>query len=510
MKRLNNEGEGIAVETDGNFFAFVFLAAAFVWFGLLFYLADDYLWSNPTIIIFSLISLAAAYLLAQNLFQAVRRLTSRSKSYLLVTPLYIIDLDFNDLQYWNLEQLAAVDSKHNFQNRAYKFTEIKLNFENFTKVLKIRNRETAEEFLEKIDHLRKLFIEATVRKDEEYLNSNDDFIGLKNQGAVSDKTAPRRNLKNIVLFAIAAVFAAGIMFAAVSLNNYYDDKKSWEAAESVNRAYSFRSYLETHPRGRWSAEAKQKLQAFYDVAARKYQSSLNPGYDPKAAEAVLKILDFAKTTQNFRVKVDFERRNEIPPDVVEKLKKEYEVKKMIPLDDTFSDEKMSRREALLLSVVAEAFGKIIPDDVLEISGECPSECVTFLVKYRISSEDIYYDLRQKKVPDDERVYYPGIFIDWDFGIKIPNQSDDYNFNLASKPAEEIEYDSNSDALSEANKDFADVLNADKGNIYNSMAASAFEDFKENLIFRMGIGTLPKNRVEKTPETEKDIIKAKEK
>ena len=94
------------------------------------------------------------------------------------------------------------------------------------------------------------------------------------------------------------------------------------------------------------------------------------------------------------------------------------------------------------------------------------------------------------MPEDDRTYYPGIFIDWNFDVQIPNQPQPYNFSLTSDPAERISYDSVSDDDNKGIEEFSEVLNADKGNIYNSMASSAFNDFKTNLVFRMGIGTAP--------------------
>lgn len=68
----------------------------------------------------------------------------------------------------------------------------------------------------------------------------------------------------------------------------------------------------------------------------------------------------------------------------------------------------------------------------------------------------------------------------------------------SIPAETISYDSVSEDENYENKDFAEVLNEDKGNIYNSMVSSAFDDFKANLVFKMGIGKEPERVTEDNP------------
>ncbi len=470
------------------------MAAAIGWIGLVFYLADDYLWSNFQTIVFSFVSLAAVYLLLHNLHKIIQWLTSRSKCYLLITPHYVIETRFNDVWFWDLGQLVTANAIHRNQDGKYVSTQINLSLEQgVTKTFDVKGIGKAEEIIEQIYYYKKSFAEATAKNDAAYLDANDDFIELRNHSQRTEKISLGGKSKYLLTAAASIILTAGVMLCAASLNNYCDDKKSWESAEYANRASSFRTYLKTHPQGRWANDARQKVQGLYDTAEQKYQASLTSGYDQKAANAVLQMLRYAKATQNYRVNVVFERHNEISPNIVEELKKEFEVKNILSLGDTFSDAKMSRRESGLLTVVAEAFKYVIPDDILEFStDQCDGECVGFAVKYNIGSKDsLYYDLRQEKVPEDDRVYYPGIFINWDFGIKIPNQSENYNFELASVPAAEIAYDSNPDAEASGGSDFNKVLDADKNYIYDSMVASAFEDFRANLIYRMGIGTKPK-------------------
>lgn len=503
LERQRGAGEGFAFRTAGIFPAYFFIAAAAVWLGIVFYLADDYLWSNFQSIVFAVVSLAAIYLLLENLHKLIRWFTSRSKSYLLITPHYVVETRFDNIWYWDLDKLVAANGVHRSQSERYTTTQITLSLENSAaKTFDVKGIADAEETIERIYHYKKLFAEASAKNDAAYLDANDDFAELRGQPRQTETAAPNENTKRLITAAASILLTAATMFGAVSLNNYCDDKKSWDAAESANRASIFRTYLQTHPHGRWADDARQKVQNLYDAAEQKYRASLNKGYDQKAADAVLQTLKYAKETQNYRVKVVFERHNEISPNVVEELKKEFEVKNILSLGDTFSDVKMTRRENGLLAVVADAFRQGIADDILEFSSECSSECINFSVAYKVGSKDsLYYDLRQKDLPEEDRTFYPGIFIDWDFGLKIPNQPHNYNFALASSPAAEISYDTNSDEENPGKEDFAKVLDADKSYIYDSMAASAFDDFKANLVYRMGIGAEPEKKDEDEGKTE---------
>lgn len=504
LERQCGNGEGFAFKTKGIASAYFFTVAAIGWIGIVLYFANDYLWSDFRMAIFSLVSFTALYLLVQSPYKLFQWFSSSSKNYLLITPHYVIEMNFDDVCFWDLDQLNSVKSVHQNQDGKYAATQINLLLaNNLTKTFEVKNIDVADETIEEINHYKKLFAEATARNDAAYLDANDDFIELQNQPLRQQKFSADKYLKYIATATGSIFLTAGMMFGAISLNNYFDDKKSWNDAEFLSRASSYRKYLQTHSQGRWANEARQKVQKLYDEAEQKYQTSLNNGYDQKAVDAVLQTLNYAETTQSYRVKLVFERHNEISPNIVEELKRDYEVKKVLPFDDTFSEDKMVRRESSLLRVVTDAFKQVIADDILEFSSECAGDnCVTFIIKYTVSSKDsLYYDPREKKLPEAERTWNPGIFIDWDFAVRIPEQSQTYNFSLASKPAEHITYDSNAEESFSGKVDVEKEMQVDKNNLYDSMVASAFDDFRKSLVFRMGIGEEPKpNEVAAEDET----------
>jgi hypothetical protein len=505
LKRQQGNDEGFAFKTAGISSAPFFIAAAIVWLAMVLYFANDYLWSNFQIGFFGLVSLGAIYLLLYNLYKLFRWFTSPSKSYLLITPLYVIETRFNDVWYWDLDQLNAANVERQNQGGENFAAKVKLSFEGgATKSFAVKSVGEAEQTIEQIYYYKKLFIEATARNDAEYLNSNNDFLELKNQPQQLKTTVPNSNITKILTAAASLILTGGLMFGMVALNNYYDDKKSWDNAEAINRATSYRIYQQTHPQGRWLSDAQQKIQNLYNAAEQKYQNSLNKDYDQNAVDAVLQTIKYAKTTQNYHVQIIFERHNEISPNIVEELKKDYGVKKILPFDDTFSEAKMIRRESNLFSVVTDAFKQVIPDDILEFSRECGGECVTFLVKYKVSSDSIYYDPREKKLPEVDRVWNPGIFIDWDFSVRTPNQPQSYDFSLESLPADHITYDSDLAENLSGKVDVEKEMQTDKNNMYDEMVSSAFDDFRKNLVYRMGIGAEP-TPPEAVPEDEKTPV-----
>lgn len=481
-RRHGETEECVVVDTGGISLWYFLLPLSIVWLGLFFYLTDSFLWSAPYLITLSLLTLAATYVFVASLHGVFSQLTG-IKPALVFTRFYVIEIERGTVRCWKLDELLSIDSRNNYNGHQYLSTDFTLNFSDDTqRKFVLRNIDQAEDVLEKIEYLRKIYFEQHSQANASVDRTEDDLYEV----TASSSTWAANAVPQVAVSIVAILIALGAIYAAIQMNEYFDDKRSWDAALATNRAAPIRQYRETHPRGRWLREADEKLQQLYDAAEQKYRASLQEGYDPKAADAVLNVLRYARSSDNFRVKVVFHRDNNIPEN--EKLKSEHEVKNVLELGDSLSDEKMSERERSLLGLVSAAFLQIIPDDILEISSECNGDCVNFKIDYMVSAgEDIYYDLRQKDVTEAKRIFYPGIFITWKFAVQIPGQGSGYNFEVDSLPANELSYDSVSPETIEPGSDFAEILRSEMKHIYDSMVASAFSDFRANLVFKMGIG-----------------------
>ena len=477
---------------------YLVLALCVVWIGLLYPLTVTHYWTVTEMVVITVLTFAALVLLANGIYSIVSGSRQASSNRLSVTPLYLLDFGGDGLSYWELGDISSINIKHQYPYGSYLHTELDLHFETGHRTFMVSGLAESEQFVDLVELKRKLYIEAAARNDLGRLEGHDD---LRILGDCSDDSPMPSNapaLRFAATIVLAAMLTGGIIYGARLANYYYEDLRTWNAAESTNRASGYRSYLSKHPSGRWREPASLNLQKLYDEAEQKYRASLNSEHDKNAAEAVLEMLRYARSTQNFQVTLAFERKLEIPPNFEEVVRSEFDIKKVLPLGDALSPEKMAGREGRLITLMSEAFAQVIPDDILEIVGKCPEKCVTLTVNYEVDPmNSVYYDLRQEKVPEAERTWYPGIYIDWTFLVRIPEQEREYKFELGSSPAETITYDTNSDKPYDPNEDFAKVLSSDKGNVYDSMVASAFDDFRSNLIFRMGIGEPP---IRKTDET----------
>jgi len=500
QKRMSGEVEGVAIKrTAGGVSPYGYILIAVLWFAVLLFLANSFLWGAGSTVTLALITLGMSYLLIHHLYRVIKGIKGQAGSCLLVTPHYVIDIQDNSVRYWDLDQLLSITSELRHPAAVHEATRITLSLENDTCQVDLNDHRRADEAVEQINLYRKHFIEASARNDTAYLAYNDDFIEVRNEARQPSAAAGSGALAYAGAFLIALALTAGVMAACLPLNRYLDDKNSWATASSADRAAALRYYIRTHPNGRWVDEANQRLQAMYEAAEQKYRASLTAGYDQDAADAVINVIKYARTADPC-VLVTFERKNAIPETIVEDLKKEFEVKKVMPFDDAFSDEKISGREGKLLTSIVGAFGQVMPSDILDISTECSGDPVKFLVRYEIwAGDSIYLDSSQDKLPEPEKTYNPGIGFTWNFGIRIPGTAKNYEFEMKSVPAKQITYESALGEATERGRDADAVLSANRGNIYDSMVASAFEDFRANLVYKMGIGDDTKLNVNQPAE-----------
>lgn len=332
------------------------------------------------------------------------------------------------------------------------------------------------------------FVETTVDEIEE--RKRFSLVRANRSEAVPDgplettsRTNGRVRLRSLVPIALLALVVGTIAtVGTLQLNGYFHDSLSWQAAIEANTAGSYRQYLKANPAGRRRDEATGRLKAFYDNAEARYRASLSPGYDQAAVDTILALIRYARETHEYQVQVSFERSADIPEDLVERLKREFEVKTVLPLGNTFTQERMLEREEQLFAVVNSSFKQIFPDDILELVLECTSSCSELKIRYSTSFLDsIYYDLREKDIPEIDRNWSPGILIEWNCSLTVPGEAQSYSFDLESAPAQHITYNTDGgDSDSEA----------DQQSFYDAMVTSSFDDFRAHLLFNLGLGQDP--------------------
>lgn len=452
------------------------------------------------IVVCSIATVAAGYFIVKGLLDIVYRLRQETGNSLVVTPGHVFEFRGGTVEHRPLDSLVTVQENHKYEDARYRRTDITLAFDGgISRTVQVADLNVAEDAVEKISLYKKQYLESAARGGRP---ESDFDREISNSGRGSSRTTPGLLRGSLIPAAGGILLAAVSMTVAVLANEYFDDVKSWDAARTADRASSYRQYLQTHPDGRWKQDAGSRLQALYDAAESKYKASLNEGHDKGAVEAISSILRYARDTGNYQVQVVFDRRAEISENMIEEIREDFGVKKVLPLGDSFSDEKMIARESALAGVLSQAVREVFPEDILEITQGCSANCAEAKIAYDTSFRDsIYYSNDEKGLPEEERTYKPGILIGWTFRITVPQRSDIYEFTLESVPASTIYHDSPPAADGISPPVGGEMSNIEKTSLYDAMVASAFEDFRRNLVFKLGIGPEPPPQTD--PEAEEN-------
>lgn len=469
--------ENLTVKADSLRPIVALLAGGFVIVSLTLFLTYDFRWGiAKTAIVVTLFAIGSLCVWL-GVIKFFSRRSRALQTGLITTPEYVVFSEEYSISWFPITDLATIDYKHSFNGRNYEYSTITLKVPGETRNYRIDGLDEAENLVDRIEQLKK---EALVRSTK--AGSAEGLNPLSNL-----QESPRRKPlhASIAAFGGAFVLSASLTAFGSVANEYFDDSISWDQAMTANRASSFRDYLRGHTNGRWSTEAAERLKAYYDEAEGKYKAVLGSGHDVAAVEAMLALLRYARDTHEYRVGISFERKAEIPNDLTEQLKKEFKVKKVLPLGSTFTDERMLERETQLFAYLQNTFAQIFPDDVVELVSDCSQRCAKFLVRYETSfQETIYYDVREEDLPQEDRNWSPGILIEWNFTLNVPEQAEPYSFELGSAPADTINYD-NIDGSAPGSES-----EADQHSFYDAMVASSFDDFRAHLLFNLGLGPDP--------------------
>ncbi len=470
------EGQ-IKIQTEKYSISLVCILVPLLWMGLLLKLADNYKWPSETIAWYSIITIIASLLF----FWGGKRLVfwhrSTLKPYVYFTPLHYIRTHNDEIKYGYLWDIVDCDIKHDSSNGAYSSSTCTMVFDNSLEIVTIKNQDIANQLINSLRTWEIRYKQAFKDNDWNYFVTRDDFAGIQGK-PIDDKLASSffsqlfLELKPLFRFSYGYLLALAVgllwLFLAFNLNSYFDDKKSWESAKLFNTASSYRKYIDTHPEGRWKVEAQQQIGKLYEESARKYVKERDSKYENSASNSVIELLDYAKATGNYKVSVEFMRENKISPGIEETLKRKFGIANVIRIGNSFSDDNMKEREAYLLSTISSAFKQIIPEDILDFSSSSVQEkAPLFLVSYVVRvSGSLYFHDRDASIHPRMRPFYPGIFVDWNFEIRLPEKGKSYSFALKSDPASHF---SSTDAR-----------------VYDAMTESAFDGFRSEIVKRLGL------------------------
>ena len=257
--------------------------------------------------------------------------------------------------------------------------------------------------------------------------------------------------KNALIFSL---FIANVLwFALPSII----DKNDFNYAKGINTATSYRTYLSEIKNVKYRDEARNQIHKIYNRYITNYRNTL---YNSSlGAEAFVETLEYLRDKNIYNVYLQFSSLS-----FLYDVYSDDHVYNVIPITQSFTEEKNASRETDVFKTIQASFGKIFPVDIFIITSTENNMIPKFEVYYvyKNNVESLYYRVEEANLPDNKKTWYYGIEVEWWFRIILPHSEDAiYEFSLKSVPANQFSSESfNPDA------------------VYTNMAISAFNDFKD--------------------------------
>jgi len=276
-------------------------------------------------------------------------------------------------------------------------------------------------------------------------------------------------------YGIAAAAGALAFAVAIPMNLGAAERYAWTSATRYPNISSYRDYLVTFPSGKHAAEAKERVDEFYDRAISHYQE--RAGATTEGAKAIVAVLQALKASGANAVNVTYESAIDFS------ATQRFPEKGIISADPAFTSGENKARERSITSALGTAFGNVVGHDIIDFDDGSRSYSynylnhrmrehkpgpITFEIKYRVGPSGTIYE----STTGTSRKFY-GILFEWSLVIHDDKGASLYSTQLSSAPAKNIRYTTTGYVPS-------DILP------YTKMAESAFEEFGRKLAGDFGI------------------------
>jgi hypothetical protein len=188
----------------GGYYVWTFFLA--MWFFVLFFNASEYRWATASWFWVIIISVFVVYGISKNVFNILLWHTSPLKNYTVLTPIYFVQINCDNihiLPYWIIDDVRAT---HNYRNGFYSGTDINIKFTDKQEIINISSQKIAEEFLEKNRQNRITLFDCIRKKDYAYLKENDYFLGINNSDSKKNNTLSYKILASVFFIGTLVLF----------------------------------------------------------------------------------------------------------------------------------------------------------------------------------------------------------------------------------------------------------------------------------------------------------------
>jgi hypothetical protein len=125
------------------------------------------------------------------------------RSYLLVTPLYIIKTRLDEIWFWPIWTITDIRATHSYQNGSYQGTYLSIFFDGKLEQFQISPKSMYSSLLDELKKFDTTFRIAVKQNNIDYIINNDDFLNHTPKKTTHKKAVTKKLLTHIIVLLIS-------------------------------------------------------------------------------------------------------------------------------------------------------------------------------------------------------------------------------------------------------------------------------------------------------------------
>lgn len=200
------------------------------WLGFLFLQTSAPTWEQGDFHIYLLSSIVPAILLAHNISKIAQWSKCALHNSFFITPLYVIDVEFDWIRYWPIWKVEAFTAQHVHTNGDYSHTNVTANLGSETRCWQFNRLQDYDEALTALQRYRDSIGNNLAKGDVEYFSGENDFMGLNCE-------EPQKKPFGEMLITYGAVICCMLLSVDIAADiNRSGEADRWHYHETPSRA----------------------------------------------------------------------------------------------------------------------------------------------------------------------------------------------------------------------------------------------------------------------------------
>lgn len=215
-ERVSGENKNqYAIKLEGVFWSYVWVVALSGWFYYIYTSAIDYRWSNETTYWYAGVTAVVSILIGRNISWIYSWHSKPLKSWLIVTPLYLMKLRLDQISYWPIWTISDIKATHNHRNGSYQDTSLSVTLDGKRETFSISPEHAYQFLINRLQDFDQKFRTAINSNDLAYIVNNDEFLQVREGG---NKASKSKSISSILIYLLLLVFSFGFIAISYDLN----------------------------------------------------------------------------------------------------------------------------------------------------------------------------------------------------------------------------------------------------------------------------------------------------